>query len=109
MLDPFIIATSCLSLINGITSLTMHITVFVNDVIGARKNMDLISRELISLTLFLGALRTDCQLQRVNYPEAARKGLEQALPKINVLTHQINDLLQKLSSGRLGRRIQWTM
>lgn len=109
MLDPLTIATSCLSLINGITSLTMHITVFVNDVRGARKDMDLISRELISLSLCLGALRTDCQSNRVDYPEASHVGIERTLLSIDVLTQQVKDVLQKLSSGKLGRRIQWTI
>jgi hypothetical protein len=108
MLDPLTITTSCISLINGITSLTLHIAAFVNDVRGARKDMDLISRELTSLSLCLGALRTDCQSDRVDYPDASRKGIEQALLNIDVLTQQVKDILQKLSSGRLGRRIQWT-
>ena len=109
MLDPLTIATSCLSLINGIASLTLHITAFVNDVRGARKDMDMISRELTSLSLCLGALSTDCQSQRVRYPETSQKGIEGALLNIDVLTHQVKNLLQNLSSGRLGRRIQWTM
>ena len=109
MLDPLTTATSCISLINGITSLTLHIAVFVNDVRGARKDMDLISRELTSLSLCLGALRTDCQSHQIEYAEASRKGIEQALLNIDVLTHQVKDLLQKLSSGRLGRRVQWTV
>jgi hypothetical protein len=108
MLDPLTTATSCISLINGITSLTLHIAAFVNDVRGARKDMDLISRELTSLSLCLGTLRTDCQSDRVDYPDASRKGIEQALLNIDVLTQQVKDMLQKQSSARLGQRIQWT-
>lgn len=71
--------------------------------------MDLISRDLTSLSLCFGALRTDCQAHRVDYPKPSRRGIERALLNIDVLTQQIKDLLQKLSSGKLGRRIQCTM
>jgi hypothetical protein len=108
-MEPLTIATTCLGLINGIASLAQHITVFVNDVRGARKDMDMISRELASLSLCLEALRTDCRSERVQYPKASRKCLEGALLNIDVVTQQVKDLLQRLSSGRLGRRIQWTM
>jgi hypothetical protein len=108
-MEPLTITTTCLGLINGIASLAQHITVFVNDVRGARKDMDMISRELTSLSLCLEALRTDCKSERVQYPKASRKCLEGALLNIDVVTQQVKDLLQRLSSGRLGRRIQWTM
>lgn len=105
MLDPNSIATSCVNLINDITSLPMHITVFMNDIRGARKDTDMISRELTLLVLCLGALRTNCHFDQVTYNEASRKGIEAALLNIDDLAQQIKDLLQKLSSGRLGRRI----
>ena len=108
-MEPLTIATTCLGLINGIASLAQHISVFVNDVRGARKDMDMISRELASLSLCLEALRTDCRSERVQYPKASRKCLQGALLNIDVVTQQVKDLLQRLSSGRLGRRIQWTM
>lgn len=105
MCEPLSIAITCVGLIGGIASLTLHIAVFCNDVRGVRKDMNTISRELMSLSLCLGALQTDCQSKLVTYPEVAREGLGQALLNIDVLTQQIKDIIDKLSSGRLGRRI----
>lgn len=109
MIEPLSIATTCIGLIGGIASLTLHIAAFCNDVRGARKDMNLISRELASLSLCLGALQTDCQSQRIEYPEVAREGIGQALLNIDILTQQMKDIINKLSSGKLGRRIQWTL
>jgi hypothetical protein len=70
--------------------------------------MDAVQRELASLSLCLEALRIDCSSRLVDFPEAIRGNLTQALINCDVITQQINELLNKLSSGRLGRRIQWS-
>ena len=107
-MEPLSITTGCVGLISGITNLSMHIALFVSEVRSARKDMDAVQRELASLSLCLEALRIDCSSRRVDYPEAIRENLAQALINCDVITQQIKELLNKLSSGRLGRRIQWS-
>lgn len=107
-MEPLSITTGCVGLISGIANLSMHIALFVSEVRSARKDMDAVQRELASLSLCLEALRIDCSSRRVDYPEAIRENLAQALINCDVITQQIKELLNKLSSGRLGRRIQWS-
>src|SRR2546421_10800485 len=107
-MEPLSITTGCVGLISGITNLSMHIALFVSEIRSDRKDMNAVQRELASLSLCLEALRIDCSSRRVDYPEAIRENLAQALVNCDVITQQIKELLNKLSSGRLGRRIQWS-
>src|SRR5947208_3368665 len=99
-MEPISIVTGCVSLIGGITNLSMHIAVFVSEVRSARKDMDAVQRELASLSLCLEALKIDCSSRRVDYPEAIKENLAQALVNCDVITQQIKDLLDKLRAGR---------
>jgi hypothetical protein len=108
-MDPLSIATACVSLTAGVTNLTMRITVFVSEVKGARKDMDAVAREITSLHLCLGALKDDGTRAEALFSESMRKNIHEIILNCDIIVQQINDVLIKLSSGRLGRRIQWSL
>ena len=108
-MDPLSIATACVSLTAGISSLALRISTFVAEVRGARKDMDGVLRELTSLKLSLGTLESDSQHRGITYPPGVKDGIGQILVNVEMVTNQINDVLIKLSSGRLGQRVQWAM
>ncbi|KAJ9613325.1 Vacuolar protein-sorting-associated protein 27 [Cladophialophora chaetospira] len=87
----------------------MRIASFVAEVKGARKNLDAVARELSSLHLCLGSIKTDDQHGGLSFPAAMRSNIHQIIVNCDVVVQQMNDILIKLSSGRLGRRIQWSL
>lgn len=101
------ITSTCMTLSAHAGTVIMRITVFVSQVRNARKDLDAVSRELTSLQLCLSALKDDQQLVSLNLPEAMRTQISQILVNIDLVLNQISDKLIKLSSGKLGRRIQW--
>lgn len=101
------IVSSCVSLATKSGTLIMRINVFVSEVRNARKDLDGVSRELTSLQLCLSALKDDQQLGSLNQPETMKIQINQILVNIDLILNQISDILIKLSSGKLGRRIQW--
>lgn len=109
MVEPLVIVTSCVSIIGGVTTLMMKIGIFVCEVKAARKDMDAVHRELSSLQLCLTALRNDEMSGRPTIPVDIQDQINQILVNIEMTVNQINDMLIKLGSGKLGRRIQWAM
>lgn len=101
------IAVACASLISGVVTLSKQITSFVSDVRASRKDMDAVSRELSSLTLCVEALRDDSS--KINFPESLQQNLVDVLRNCDDVTKEIQDLLRKLSSESLRRRMQWSM
>lgn len=106
MADPLSIITGCAGLIGGITTISARIANFVSSVRESRKDMQAVAYELVSLSLCLEALRNDCWSCKVEYPEAMQRQLQEILVNCDLVLQQIDDLLIKLSSGRLGRKIQ---
>lgn len=109
MVEPLVIASSCVSITAGLANLMMKIGVFVSEVKAARKDMDAVHRELSSLQLCLTALRNDEMSGKPSIPADLRDQVNQILVNIEMTINQINDMLIKLGSGKLGRRIQWAM
>ena len=101
------ITVACASLISGVVTLSKQVTTFVSDVRAARKDMDAVSRELSSLTLSLAALRDDSL--KINFPESLQQNLVGVIGNCDVVTKDMQKLLQKLSSESLGRRVEWSM
>lgn len=105
-MDPFSITTGCIGLVAEATNLLMKISIFVSEVRHARRDMDAIVRELVSLQLCLGALRDDEQLRYVAYPENMKHQINAILVNVELVFEGMRQLLSSLSSGRLGRRTQ---
>jgi len=106
-MDPFSIATSCVGLAAEATNLLMRISVFVSEVRNARNDMDAVMRELVSLQLCLGVLRDDEQQRHVAYPESMKHQINTILDNTELVFDEMRQLLSNLSTGRLGRRMQW--
>ncbi|KAJ9604482.1 hypothetical protein H2200_011318 [Cladophialophora chaetospira] len=106
-MDPLSIASGCVALSGNIANLIYKITHFALQVRAARKDMDAVARELTSLRMSLSTLEDDEQKRHVTYPPGMSQQIREILLNIDVVTQQINDLLTRLSSGKLGRRIQW--
>ncbi|KAJ9659296.1 hypothetical protein H2198_003172 [Neophaeococcomyces mojaviensis] len=103
------LASSCLSIVSNAGTLILRITIFVSEVRSARRDLDAVSRELTTLQLCVSALKDDQQLGISTLPQDMKNNLNQILVNIQLIVNQISDMLIKLSSGRLGRRIQWAM
>lgn len=104
-MDPLSIASCCVSLSGGVANLVYKVTHFALQVRSARKDMDAVVRELTSLKMSLMMLEDDNASRHVLYPSEMKKQIHEILLNIEVITQQINDLLTRLSSGKLGRRI----
>ena len=105
-MDPFSVSTGCVGLLAAIAQLSIQIRTFVAGVREARHDMDLVSRELTSLSLCLETLRDDSE--RIKYPAGVQVNLIAVLKNCDRVTQDMQALLEKASSGSLGRRIQWT-
>ena len=101
------IAVACTSLISNIVTLSKQIVTFVSDFRDARKDMDAVSRELSSLSLCLEGLRNDSS--KIQLPTSLQQNLVGVLRNCDDVTKEMRELLRKLSSENLGRRMQWSI
>lgn len=106
-MDPLSITAACLSISATVPTLMVRILAFVSEVKGARKDLDGVHRELSSLQLCLNALRIEDTTGRCKLPPDVATQTCQILVNIETTMRQISNLMDKLGSGRLGRRIQW--
>lgn len=93
-------------MIAAIAQLTAQIVRFVSSFRDARRDMEAVSRELVSLSLCLEILKGDSA--RIKYPDGLRQNLLAVLKNCNVVTQDMSRLLEKLTSANVARRIQWT-
>lgn len=108
-MDPFSIFTASAGLAFSVFQAITTISKFVSDVRGARKDMDRVSTQLMSLQLCLEALSGDGFKRNVTYPDDMRDQINQILLACDANVAQIIEILSRLRSGKLGRRIQWTL
>ncbi|KAK5950067.1 hypothetical protein OHC33_008782 [Knufia fluminis] len=106
-MDPLSITASAGSIFGALISCTKTITSFVSTVRAARTEMDAVQQELTSLKLCLDVLEDDDEQYRVRYPEEMRTKIGDIKTNIEMNCIQIRNMLNKLQSGKLGRRIQW--
>lgn len=106
-MDPLSISTACVSLIATLGRILPQIVSFVSVVRDARRDMDAVSRELHSLSLSLGNLRDDSI--KIKYPEGSHRTLITVLGNCDHVTKEIEALLNKMASGNIERRMQWTI
>jgi hypothetical protein len=105
-MDPFTLSTACVGLLAGVAQLSVQINQFVSSVREAHSDMDAVLQELNSLSLCLEALRDDSAC--IRYPQTLRNNLIAVLRNCDHVTGDMQNLLHKLSSRHLGRRIQWS-
>ena len=109
MTEPVALAVTvaCASLLSSVVALSRQITIFVIDVRAARKDLDAVSRELSSLALCLEVLRHDSS--KINFPTRLQQNMVGILGNCDNVAKEMQDLLRKLSSGSLTRRMQWSL
>lgn len=100
-------STGCIGLLAAVAQLSKQISAFVSSVRDARRDMDAVSRELISLTLCLEMLRDD--LTRIAYSDGFRANLLAVVKNCDTVTKDMTTLLDRLSSQHSTRRVQWTV
>jgi hypothetical protein len=106
-MDPLSISTACVSLIATLGRIFPQIVSFVSDVRDARRDMDAVSQELHSLSLSLENLRDDSI--EINYPEGSHRTLITVLGNCDHVAKEMEALLNKMASGNIGRRMEWTI
>lgn len=105
MADPLTITSASVAILSNIFALSKQTSTFVLTAKDARKDMDGVRQELSSLELSLLVLQ-DYDFDK-KYPKALQEQLVQVLNNCKHVTVQMQELLDKLSSVNLGRKIQW--
>jgi hypothetical protein len=103
-MDPLSITAASVSLLSGITTLSKTISSFVIVAREARKDVDGFSRELVSLSLCVEALRDD----GFDFPESLRAQLVTILSNCDAVTREMTTLVQRYTHPSAGRRIKWS-
>ena len=73
--DPLSIGVACVSLLNGIATLSKQLVTFVNAVRGACKDVEGFSKELESLKIAVSRLRDN----QVNIPDVVKHEVDSIL------------------------------
>lgn len=108
MADPLSITTGCLSLIGVISKLSVQITLFAVEVHEALSDMAALRQELNSFSFSLDVLPHLCEDGTAPYPEDLKRKLAGVISVCASIIKSMEDLLDKMSSGSLARRVQWT-
>lgn len=106
-MDPLSITAACGGLLSTIATLTVQITRFVGDVRESALEMSGMRRELSEVSFYVERLQDDTSQDNIPYPAALKDNLLGVLDNCNVIIVDMQTVLQKMSSGNLGRRIQW--
>ncbi len=104
-MDPLTVSTACVGLLAAVAQLSAQLTGFVSDVRESGRDLRAVNRELASLSLCLEALRDDSN--SMEYPSGLEQNLLAVLGNCDVVTKQMVALIQKMSSGSIGQRVQW--
>lgn len=102
-MDPISVTAAICSLLHC----SKHLVSFVYSVRGARSEIDAISRELVSLQICLEGLENDGKQHGVSYSDDMKTSIKRIINTIELTCKQIRDMLSKLESKSLSRRIQW--
>jgi hypothetical protein len=104
-MDPVSVSITCAGLLTAVLRLSLQIGLFVSNVRDAKKDMDLVSRELSSLSLSLNLLRDDSA--KIDYPEGAKQSLVEIIGNCVSIIRQMETLLERFSSESLRGSAHW--
>ncbi|KAL9105928.1 MAG: hypothetical protein Q9227_008988 [Pyrenula ochraceoflavens] len=108
-MDPFTIATTCVSLVGSIAQLTSQIKTFVCDFRDTRKDLDSVISELQSLSMCLECLKNDYSDNKVSYPDNNWRSLLEVLQSCESVMTRMQTLLNHTSSANVNKRLQWAI
>lgn len=108
-MDPLSITASSVALLTSISKLSVQITTFILEVRDARKDLDAVQRELSSMKLCLEALRNGIIDTRLKYPQSLQEKLVAIISNADSVIAEMSQMLTKMSSLNIGRKIQWSL
>ena len=103
-MDPLSIATACVSLLSGITTVSKSLASFVSTALDARKDIDGFSRELSSLALCVATLKNE----EFRFPDTLQKQLVGVLQNCGSVTQGMSVVIERHRSNAVGRKLQWS-
>jgi hypothetical protein len=104
-MDPLSIAATCLGLVSSITRAALSISAFVCDVRDATRDMDAVTRELLSLKGILETLARDVTSPgRESFPPS----LAAQIPDILTNCKDVMIRLDRTLTKHSGRSVQWS-
>jgi hypothetical protein len=103
--DPLSIAIACVSLLNGIATLSKQLVTFVNAVRGTRKDVEGFSKELESLKIAVSRLSDN----QINIPDVVKQDVVRILAQCNAITEDMQAIVRKHLNSKAGRKLQWTI
>lgn len=100
--EPLSITVACVSLLNGIATLSTKLVTFVNAVSGARKDVDGFSKVLEPLRVAVSRLSDN----EINVPDIVKQDVAYILEQCNVVTEDVQVVVQKHLKCRTDRKLQ---
>jgi Fungal N-terminal domain of STAND proteins len=105
-MDPLSITTGCLSLVGTIAKVSLTINTFVRTAREARRDLDSISRELLSLRTVLELLAQDTQERPKAIPNALEKQISSIISNCGGVLQDIEKSLQRYEEGKM-KSMKW--
>lgn len=110
VMDPLSIAAACVGLVSTITKASLSITTFVRQVSDATRDMDAISRELLSLKVVLETLaRNITSPGHGSYPSSLAAQIPDILKNCNDVMAQLDETLKKYSGSSVMGSAKWSL
>lgn len=107
-MDPLSITASCFGLISTITSASLVVIGFVKDVRAARSDLDVVSRELISLKTILELLADDVNdSSNESIPQTLQKQIAGIVTNCTGVVVDIEKTLKKHEGGKMSKAAAW--
>jgi hypothetical protein len=109
-MDPLSISTGCLSLISAITKISVEVTNFVRSVRAARRDLDAISRELLSLKTLLELLADDASQNSNNvFLSTLQTQIAGIVSNCTLVLEEIGHVLKKHEGSKFTKAAQWAL
>lgn len=106
-MDPLSITAGCTGVLSTIATLTINVTKFVGEVRDSGKEMRAVNRELSDLSFCVERLQEDFTRPGTSCPDELQDHLLVVLKNCDSVMVDMQKLLLKMSSGSLGRKMQW--
>jgi hypothetical protein len=109
-MDPLSISTGCISLISAITKISVEVTSFVRSVRAARRDLDAISRELLSLKTLLELLADDASQNSNNaFLLTLQTQVAGIVSNCTLVLEEIGHVLKKHEGTKFTKAAHWAM
>jgi len=111
-MEPLTVAGTCTALVTSISKILIKITIFVQQVRAARRDLDSVSRELYSLKTLLGLLAHDTSEERDavtpsrGFLTSLEKYVVGVVGNCSIVIGELEKLLQKYSDMSMIRKGQ---